>query len=719
MDESMNAEKRESWFLAQIEAAEIPVAELTSFLNFQRGEGFTEQADSWAGLLCDALAERTKTVAALEVLKLQAEWANGSARQIERFKNAAMEILEPLHEQRKLIEHVGFDKELSPVECLRRLLLLLALKPGVLCLDKTWGFGVVRHVDSFYGRVDIDFDKKPGHQMSFAYAAETLQLLDGEHLLVRIHQDKIEMERMAQESAGEVVRLALQSFGPLTVAQLQEILSPRLVTPADWKRFWDAARKALKKDHLIDIPSKRIEPLRLLSKKKAYDKDWFMALALERDMATVLALVDELIQSKVAIPDEECRKVVGDRLAFVVKGAGRRTSSLTAQAYMAAREIGADPAQVNIVAGAAELMEDELFLETTRTLPARLVAPFLLFLASSDAVRLADLLIRLLGRLGMTALNEAVNYLLANGREEAVADAFREAVSSQIIEVEFLYWIIRNPEKRDAWGLGTLSSLMRLVLLDLGRSYSGDRLKVKNMLRSRVEQVDFLREAMAGMTVLQREEVVQLVRESSAWSALDRQSVLGHIVKLYPDMQAVVASRSGEAAPSAPARARLTSQRSYQERQKQLEKLVTVDIPQNSKEIAIARSYGDLSENHEFKAAKEMQGILLKRRGDLEEMLQVVKPTDFEGGATDVVGPGVGVVLDYGSGRTERYHILGEWDQDSALGIISSDTRMAQVLAGRKVGDEVRVPTETGETACRIAEVTPLPEEVRKWVVGG
>ncbi|OQA26991.1 MAG: Transcription elongation factor GreA [Verrucomicrobia bacterium ADurb.Bin345] len=578
---------------------------------------------------------------------------------------------------------------------------------------------MVRHVDIFYGRVDIDFDRKPGHQMSLAYAAEALQLLDDEHLLVRIHRDRAAMAKMAQDDAGQVVRMALQSFGPMNVAQLQELLSPRLVSADDWKRFWDAARKVLKKDHLVEIPSKRTDPLRLLSKKKAYDREWFAMLAQERDMASVLSLVDELVENKTSIPDDECRRIIGERLAFVIKGAGHRTPALTAQAYMAAREVGADAGLVNVAAGAAELMGDGLFLETTRTLPARLVGPFILFLSAYDAARLSELLMRLLRRLGMTALNEAVAYLLANGREEAVAAAFREAVTAQEIEVEFLYWIVRNPEKRDAWGLGTLSSLMRLILLDLARSYSGDRLKVKNMLRSRVEHVDFLREAMAGMTDLQREEVIQLVRESSAWSALDRQSVLGHIVKLYPELEAVVASRAGSsAAPAAPARARLTSQRSYTERQKLLEKVVTVDIPQNSKEIAIARSYGDLSENHEFKAAKEMQGILLKRRGDLEEMLHAVKPTDFAGASTEAVGPGTGVVLEYKDGRRERYHILGEWDQDAALGIISSETRMAQVLAGRRAGDEVRVPAETGEADCRIAEVTPLPEEVRKWVAG-
>ena len=53
----------------------------------------------------------------------------------------------------------------------------------------------------------------------------------------------------------------------------------------------------------------------------------------------------------------------------------------------------------------------------------------------------------------------------------------------------------------------------------------------------------------------------------------------------------------------------MTSSRSYRARQKHLERIMTVEIPENSKEIEVARSYGDLRENAEFKYAKERQGL--------------------------------------------------------------------------------------------------------------
>ena len=56
-------------------------------------------------------------------------------------------------------------------------------------------------------------------------------------------------------------------------------------------------------------------------------------------------------------------------------------------------------------------------------------------------------------------------------------------------------------------------------------------------------------------------------------------------------------------------------------------------IPANSKEIAVARSYGDLRENHEYKAAKEMQKILMRRKEELETQLARARGTDFSNAA--------------------------------------------------------------------------------------
>ena len=71
----------------------------------------------------------------------------------------------------------------------------------------------------------------------------------------------------------------------------------------------------------------------------------------------------------------------------------------------------------------------------------------------------------------------------------------------------------------------------------------------------------------------------------------------------------------------------------------------------------------------------------------------------------------------YADGNRETYYILGEWDQDETLHIISSQTGMAQALAGTRTGDRVKVPTASGEAVeVEIAAVKPLSEDITNWL---
>src|SRR5204863_5594973 len=99
---------------------------------------------------------------------------------------------------------------------------------------------------------------------------------------------------------------------------------------------------------------------------------------------------------------------------------------------------------------------------------------------------------------------------------------------------------------------------------------------------------------------------------------------------------------------------------SLEKRKNEYTDLVQKKIPANSKEIAVARSYGDLRENHEYKAAKEMQKILMRRKGELEQQLVRARGSDFSNARTDVVSIGTRVqVINPESGQGETFIILG------------------------------------------------------------
>ncbi|MFA7368333.1 MAG: GreA/GreB family elongation factor, partial [Kiritimatiellales bacterium] len=268
-----------------------------------------------------------------------------------------------------------------------------------------------------------------------------------------------------------------------------------------------------------------------------------------------------------------------------------------------------------------------------------------------------------------------------------------------------------------SWQLTNKADLAFQTIELIEQEHGGAALRAQNQLREQIEDNDSLKGVLAAMSDSQRRDFMRRISESPAWNKLDRQSLQAKTIKICPDLHEVVL-RKNNAAPKEK-KQRITSKRSYQARKDQFEHILKKEIPENSKEIELARSYGDLRENSEFKFAKEKQRLLGLQAEELQKALDEVKPTDFKDFPYDIAGVATGVEMIYADGNRETYYILGEWDQDESLHIISSQTGMAQALAGSKTGDRVKVPTASGDAVeAEVAAVTPLSENIRNWLNG-
>lgn len=708
----------EEWFLAGVGTDPMPVENLLGAVLQIHRAGATVQADSWAELMEETLTERGRADETTRVLRMRAGWHKDDAA-FKAYCEKKLSLLyrsEPV--RKKFVANAGFNRAVSVLECFRRMDTLQRLASGVLCTDKTWGFGVVKGVDAFYERVTIDFSRKPGHEMSLGYAAETLQFVSSDHLLARKHREGPALVELAKTDPAELVRVALRSFGPLTVQRLQDILQDGIVAPADWKPFWEAARKVLKNDPLILFPAKRSDPIQCLEKARSFDRAWFDALLADRTPEGVFARLDELAED--VQPDsleESWRKAIGDRLAFLLRGFGDKDPAVRVRAVLNARTWQIPAGTLDIARELTSMLQKDAFLACASALPAKRLAEFIGLLVDHDRKTALEVLLPSLPVMTLTALNVAVDVLLNEGEEERCASIFRDLVGMRKAGVEVLYWLARRPEKMQAWSLGTLGDLAFQILAALEKPFSGERLKAANQLVDLVEQREWLEAAAAAMNDVQRTSFIRMLRNAMGRVPVDTQAMIGRLVMLHPELAAILEEKAETMAAAAP-KGGMTSWRSYQQRQEQLQKLINEEIPRNSRDIAQARSYGDLRENFEYKTAKETQGILLRRRGEFEQSLNEVRGTDFSGCPTDAAGMGTRVVLRYPDERLQTVHILGEWDQDPALSIVSCASKMGKALAGRKAGESVGVPGEDGEVVCRIAEVGPLPEDILAWARG-
>jgi transcription elongation factor GreA len=139
---------------------------------------------------------------------------------------------------------------------------------------------------------------------------------------------------------------------------------------------------------------------------------------------------------------------------------------------------------------------------------------------------------------------------------------------------------------------------------------------------------------------------------------------------------------------------------------KELTQLKNVERPKISQQIAEARSHGDLSENAEYDAAREKQGLMEARIRDIEAKLgnaQVVDPKTIHAEGRVVFGATVEVEDDKGEEST--WQIVGEDEADIKAGRIFVGSPIARALIGKSAGDSVEVQTPGGVKGYEILDV--------------
>ena len=144
--------------------------------------------------------------------------------------------------------------------------------------------------------------------------------------------------------------------------------------------------------------------------------------------------------------------------------------------------------------------------------------------------------------------------------------------------------------------------------------------------------------------------------------------------------------------------------------QDELDFLVNVRVEENKKEISTARSFGDLSENSEYDAAKEEQGKIHARIAELREMIANAKVIDESQIDESKVSVG-SIVVVYNVTREKEftYHIVGSYETDPLNGKISDDSPIGRSLIGSRAGDEVFVPG-VREQVLQVKSVTRAKE---------
>src|SRR5215217_8325316 len=172
------------------------------------------------------------------------------------------------------------------------------LRPGTFCLHKSWGFGRVREWNLLLNQILIDFASKKSHAMQAQYAAENLTPLAPEHFLVRKATDIGSIKNLARENPVALVQNILESLdGGASAHQIGEWLIGDVFTEAEWKRWWESTRKALKTSGRFSIPAKKTDPIQIRGEGVSHADELLAAFHKARQPKQQIAAIEQIINS--------------------------------------------------------------------------------------------------------------------------------------------------------------------------------------------------------------------------------------------------------------------------------------------------------------------------------------------------------------------------------------------------------------------------------------
>lgn len=138
--------------------------------------------------------------------------------------------------------------------------------------------------------------------------------------------------------------------------------------------------------------------------------------------------------------------------------------------------------------------------------------------------------------------------------------------------------------------------------------------------------------------------------------------------------------------------------------EQELEQLISIKRPEVVERIQVARSFGDLSENSEYDAAKEEQAFVESRISQIESMLKSAEI--IEEHSSNEVSFGSTVSFKIAGEKEEKtYKIVGSAEADPFEGKISNDSPIAKAIIGKKVGQKIKYAAPGGEIQLQITKI--------------
>ncbi len=579
-----------------------------------------------------------------------------------------------------------------------------ALEAGTYCWHQSWGVGCIKGYDEANRRILINFEsQKETRSMDPVFCIQKLTIIPEDHILVEARKNPEKIKQMQKDQPCELVvevlkKMPGQSAKPLELENvLIQVLSNHLNT-AQFKRWWTGLQKLLVKDPRIGTPKPktnayvlREEPI--LPEQEILEEFYLTKRPLEKITlgAKLYQLADSIDVIRNDLPqvlDELTHAIQHAKLltqAQRLEGCWVR-NNLARYLHESVEEL--EPTSQSII------RETENLSELVAQLPHIYYSRFLDLLTRTymDDTEWQHIILNLLKYGNARLTSECINFLLDRDCEALLKKAFNKWLQEQSLKSSVLIWIIKHralPRYEnllsDIIGVRLLSCIFQAIDSDALNVAPGRRIPLVETVNDDQQLIaDLLKNADIDLA----QDLARNLLLNQGFDTLKKRSLMARFIRVFPELQRLTENKE-----NVQEERLLVSKESLELMKQEYLTLINEKIPANKAAIAAARELGDLSENSEYKMARQDQTVLMARKSMLEKELNRAQIINFEEVSTNSVNIGTEVSLKDAKGKISVYTILGAWDGDPKKNILSYKTPLASEMLGKKVGDSVVLPS--------------------------
>ncbi len=577
---------------------------------------------------------------------------------------------------------------------------LSQLAPGNFCIHKSFGAGKVIDWDLPAKKVTIDFEKSTGQTMELQFAFQKTEWIGPDDFRAKKIEQLEELRSLVKtDPLALVVHLLESHGGSMTGDALEKELSGAVIPEASFKKWWDATKKALRESRLAAVPQKRTEPIILRVGDRSPAEALVADFEAARDIKGMIRALEAIAADIGAFEnDTEALKRLLNDIDEGAKKAARVQLGQALQLVAARDEVIGSSKALELDSSAVRLSDLLLSADPARlaeeagALPSGRQRAVYEAFPNAFAEEWVSKIVQVFDRVGARGVTEIARILQERDSMPALVTHLRSAIARRALGPDALIWVCRERKgpSKDVFSADVGASVLNLLEND----HLSDGPRKTSRLQSLLgDDKTLLTDLVGIMDVNETRNFGRRLLDCPVFGDLEKKSLMARIIKARPETAELVSGVNSKR----PEEVLLVSWESLEKKKAELDDIIRNKIPQNLNDVKIARSYGDLRENFEYKSAKDLEKYLGHRRNALDKEINNARGTDFKGSDASKVNIGTVVTLKDASGRESVVTVLGAWDSIPETKTVSYLSEVGKALVGRSPGDTVQIRDEVTE----------------------